>query len=492
MKERHWCDFEWDKAAFPDPRGMIHRLKQKGLKICLWINPYISQMSKIFDEGREHGYFLKRADGSIHQIDQWQPGMAIVDFTNPAAVDWFKAKLRRLLDMGVDCFKTDFGERIPDDAVYHDGSDPKLMHNFYSYTYNKAVFELLESYHGKGEAMVFARAATAGSQKFPVHWGGDCNATFESMAEDLRGGLSFCMSGAAFWSHDIGGFTGTATPALYKRWVAFGLLSTHSRLHGSGSYRVPWLFDEESVEVMQHFARLKNQLFPYLFAAAHDAHLHGCPVMRAMMLEYPNDPACQYLDRQYMLGGSLLVAPVFRADDIADYYLPKGRWTSLLGGEQIEGGQWRSARVDFLHIPLFVRENSIVPMSTSGDQTGWRTEDELMLELFEIADGADLSPTVYDSDTQERTAFRCQRSGPAFMLQRTSGDARCVRVLLRNCRNSLEHLVNGNVLARKSEGLLIDWVEPSRPLSFVLGPAPAGVEVDIHRVAVKGATAKFS
>jgi alpha-D-xyloside xylohydrolase len=159
--------------------------------------------------------------------------MALVDFTNPDAVSWYQSKLRGLLEMGVDSFKTDFGERVPvEDVVYHDGSDPRLMHNYYAYLYNKAVFDLLEEFHGKGEALVFARAATGGCQKFPVHWGGDCEATFESMAEDLRGGLSFCMSGAAFWSHDIGGFTGTADAALYKRWVAFGLLSTHSRLHG--------------------------------------------------------------------------------------------------------------------------------------------------------------------------------------------------------------------------------------------------------------------
>ncbi len=243
--------------------------------------------------------------------------------------------------MGVDCFKTDFGERIPDDAVYHDGSDPKLMHNYYTYLYNKTVFELLEDFHGKGNALVFARSATGGSQKFPVHWGGDCDATFESMAEDLRGGLSFCLSGPAFWSHDIGGFNGTAHAAVYKRWIAFGLLSTHSRLHGSGSYRVPWLFDEESVEVMRHFTRLKNRLFPYLFAAAQDAHEHGWPVMRAMLLEFPDDPSCRHLDRQYMLGDALLVAPIFRQDDIAEYYLPAGKWTSLQTGNVTEGGQWR-------------------------------------------------------------------------------------------------------------------------------------------------------
>jgi alpha-D-xyloside xylohydrolase len=429
MRQRHWCDFEWDREAFPDPPAMLNRLKAKGLKVCVWINPYISQLSKLFDEGREQGYLIKRSDGSVYQRDKWQPGMALVDFTNPDACKWYCSKLRALLEMGVDSFKTDFGEVIPDEGVvYYDGSDPKLMHNYYAYLYNKAVFELLEDFHGKNNALVFARAATAGCQKFPVHWGGDCEATFESMAEDLRGGLSFCTSGAAFWSHDIGGFTGTATPALFKRWIAFGLLSTHSRLHGDSSYRVPWLFDEESVEVMRHFARLKNRLFPYLFAAAHEAHRHGWPVMRAMHIEFSNDPGCRYLDRQYMLGSSLLVAPVFRADDVAEYYLPAGTWTNLQNNDLVEGGRWRSEKIDFLRVPLLVRENSIIPTGSNELEPQWRLKDELTLNLFQIADGAQLSVRVYPSDGEGAPAdFRCSRRGKSITLE---GDGRAKSVKL--------------------------------------------------------------
>ena len=183
--------------------------------------------------------------------------MALVDFTNPDAVAWYQSKLKALLDMGVDCFKTDFGERIPTDVVWHDGSDPQRMHNYYAQLYNQAVFELLEAERGEGEAVLFARSATAGGQQFPVHWGGDCESTFDSMAESLRGGLSLAASGFGYWSHDIGGFEGTPDPAVFKRWVAFGLLSSHSRLHGSGSYRVPWAFDEEAVDVLRHFTQLK-------------------------------------------------------------------------------------------------------------------------------------------------------------------------------------------------------------------------------------------
>ena len=159
---------------------------------------------------------------------------------------------------GVDCFKTDFGERIPTDVVYHDGSDPVWMHNYYTYLYNKAVFEVIQEVKGDAEACLFARSATVGGQKFPVHWGGDCNSTYVSMSESLRGGLSLCLSGFGFWSHDIGGFEGTAQPDLYKRWLAFGLLSSHSRLHGSTSYRVPWLFGEEAVDVCRYFAKAEE------------------------------------------------------------------------------------------------------------------------------------------------------------------------------------------------------------------------------------------
>jgi len=230
MKEFEWCNFEWDERVFPDPEGMLKRLKEKGLKICVWINPYIAQKSRLFDEGMEKGYLLKRPNGDVWQWDMWQAGMGLVDFTNPEACEWYKSKLRRLLDMGVDCFKTDFGERIPTDVVYYDGSDPVKMHNYYTFLYNKTVFEVLEEKYGKGGACLFARSATAGSQQFPVHWGGDCSASYESMAETLRGGLSLGMSGFGFWSHDISGFESTATADLYKRWAAFGL---SSNIHGT-------------------------------------------------------------------------------------------------------------------------------------------------------------------------------------------------------------------------------------------------------------------
>src|SRR5690606_9699955 len=221
MEEFEWVNFTWDKRMFPEPKKMLQRLKEKGLKICVWINPYVAQKSVMFDEGMENGYFLKRPNGDVWQWDRWQAGLAVIDFTNPAAVEWYRSKLTDLIDMGVDSFKTDFGERIPTDAVYYDGSDPERMHNYYAQVYNQVVFDLLKEKRGENEAVVFARSATAGGQKFPVHWGGDCTSDYPSMAESLRAGLSFGMSGFGYWSHDIAGFEEGSNPDLYKRWTQF-------------------------------------------------------------------------------------------------------------------------------------------------------------------------------------------------------------------------------------------------------------------------------
>ncbi|MCM1136772.1 MAG: alpha-xylosidase [Clostridium sp.] len=360
MREFHWTDFIWDERIFPDPKGMLGRIKEKGVKICVWINPYVGQDSALFDEGMEKGYFLKRPEGGVWQWDMWQPGLAIVDFTNPEACKWYQDKLEMLLDMGVDCFKTDFGERIPTDAAYHNGADPVKMHNYYTYLYNKTVYELLTRKRGREEAVLFARSATAGGQKFPVHWGGDCWSEYTSMAESLRGGLSLTSSGFGFWSHDIGGFESTSTPDVYKRWAAFGLLSTHSRLHGSSSYRVPWVYDEEAVDVVRFFTKLKLELLPYLYSSAVNTSRTGIPMMRSMALEFEEDENCSYLDRQYMLGDSLMAAPIFNEEGMAHYYLPKGIWVNYLTGETAEGGVWRKEKHGYLSIPLWVRADSVV------------------------------------------------------------------------------------------------------------------------------------
>lgn len=301
MREFHWCDFEWDKRFFGDIESTLKRLHE------------------------DKGYLVRKPDGEVWQTDFWQAGMGLVDFTNPAAREWFKDKVKALLNQGVDAIKTDFGERIPRDVVWYDGSPKLSMHNWYTQLYNQAVFEAIEETYGKGNACLYARSATVGGQQQPVHWGGDCESTFNGMAQSLRAGLSLTSSGFGFWSHDIGGFEGAfPDPAVYKRWVAFGMLGSHSRLHGSTVYRVPWLFDEEdekngvalvpgqtAVDVVREFTKLKLELMPYVYQLGLQPHVNGTPVMRSMFVEFPDDPACRTLDRQYMFGPSMLVAPVF-------------------------------------------------------------------------------------------------------------------------------------------------------------------------------------
>ena len=397
MKGFNWCDFTWDEETFPDPEGMLKRYHDRGLHLCCWINPYIAQASPLFREGMEHGYLLKKTNGDVWQTDLWQAGMGILDVTNPDARAWYCGHLRKILRMGVDCLKTDFGERIPvRDIAYFDGKDPLHMHNYYTFLYNKMVFDLLKEERGEGEAILFARSATAGSQQFPVHWGGDNSASYVSMAETLRAGLSMSHSGFGFWSHDISGFEQTAPADVYKRWAAFGLLSSHSRLHGSSSYRVPWLFDEESCDVVRKFTRLKCRLMPYLYGAAVEAHEHGTPMMRPMMLEFPDDPACDTLDRQYMMGESLLVAPVFHADSHVDYYLPDGLWTSLLDDRKVQGGHWQRETHDFLSLPLMVRPGTVLPMGKQDDRPDYDYTDGLELHVYQLAEGQTVTVKIPD------------------------------------------------------------------------------------------------
>jgi alpha-D-xyloside xylohydrolase len=424
MRQFHWCDFVWDPATFPDPEGMLRRLKARGLKICVWINPYIAQRSYLFEEGRAAGYLVKNPDGSVWQWDRWQAGMGLVDFTNPEAAAWYAGKLKVLLDMGVDCFKTDFGERIPTDVVWHDGSDPQRMHNYYAQVYNKVVFDLLEAERGAGEAVVFARAATAGGQQYPVHWGGDCESTFVAMAESLRGGLSLSASGFGYWSHDIGGFEGTPDPAIFKRWVAFGLLSSHSRLHGSGSVRVPWAYDEESVDVLRHFTRLKLSLMPYLAATAAQAQRSGTPMMRPMFVEFPDDPAATHLDRQYMLGDDLLVAPVLSESNEVTFYVPAGTWTHIVTGEQLTGPAWVTQTHGFDSLPVLARPGSVIPFGANTDRPDYDWADNVQFRVFAPVDGQQRRVVIpADSADGPETSVDVLFSGGEAQVKLVSGTA---------------------------------------------------------------------
>jgi alpha-D-xyloside xylohydrolase len=425
MKALHWCDFIWDEKVFPQPKEMLARLKARGLKICVWLNPYISQQSRLFDEGMQRHYFIETKDGCVWQQDRWQAGMAVIDFTNPEACAWYTGYLAQLLDMGVDCFKTDFGEFVPTEVKYADGSDPEKMHNYYTYLYNKTVFDLLQKKRGEGEAVLFARSATAGSQSFPVHWGGDCHGTYESMAETLRGGLSLGLSGFSFWSHDIGGFENTSPADVYKRWCAFGLLSSHSRLHGSKSYRVPWAYDGEAVDVLRYFTQWKCRLMPYLYQLAEIAHETGVPLMRAMLLEFQEDPACEYLDRQYMLGDSLLVAPVMQEDGAVTYYLPAGTWTHLFTGKSVVGNCWLKETYDFMSLPIFVRENTILALGNNQERPDYDYLDQVTFYLAHLNDKAAAHTKVTALERDYAVEAEARREGSRYVLRFTGLKKSC-------------------------------------------------------------------
>ena len=408
LKAFHWCDFVFDEEMFPDPKSMITRIKATNLtkKVCVWTNPYLGQASPVFKMAAEKGYLLKRKNGDIWQTDLWQAGMGIVDLTNPDAVKWFVGCMNRLFDTGVDSIKTDFGERIPtEDVQWHDKSiDPNKMHNYYAFLYNKIVYEALQKRYGDSEAVLFARASSAGSQRFPLQWGGDCESTPEAMAESLRGGLSLGLCGFSFWSVDIGGFEGYPPPWIYKRWVAFGLLCSHSRLHGSNSYRVPWTVDNDDQseqscsKTVARWTALKARLMPYLYSQAAEAIAGGLPLsVRAMCLEFPEDPTSWYLDRQFMLGSSLLAAPVFEESGEVEFYLPQGRWTNFFTGEVKSGPGWVKETHDFDTLPLYVREHTILVLGKEGERrTVYDYIGDVEVRLYHISQGA--KAHLIDSD----------------------------------------------------------------------------------------------
>ncbi|KAI0085476.1 alpha-glucosidase [Irpex rosettiformis] len=425
MKQYEWCSFTFDPDNFPDPKAYLAEIKSKyGVKICVWINPYISQLSPIFEEAVKGGYLIKRKDGKPWQWDLWQPGLGVVDITNPAARKWYEDKLDALMDLGVDTFKTDFGERIPHaNVVFHDGSDPHRIHNLYSVQYNELVFDLLKRRFGEGEAVVFARSGTVGGQRFPVHWGGDCESTFEAMAEALRGALSLTLSGFAFASHDIGGFEGHPPPEIYHRWVAYGLFSSHSRLHGSGSYRVPWNYGEEAATYMAKFIDAKHRLMPYLYQLALEGNDKGHPMQRAMFLEFLEDRTTHYLDRQYMLGPNLLVAPVFVPEkEESEYYLPVGTWTSFFHPERtVVGPTWIKEVVPIDEIPVWVRPGSVLALGPAGvGRPDYEYAKQIEVQVYELADGQVVETTIPTGKGKETAGV--------IKVERKQGEV-CVNVI---------------------------------------------------------------
>lgn len=364
LREDKWCDFVWDDAQYPDRLSMLAGLKEKGYKICLWINPYVTITAEMYLEGREKGYFAKNAAGDPFEADLWHGLLSpcvLLDFTNEEAVSWFQEKIRAVLLEGVDVLKTDFGEDIPYDAVFSNGMTGRELRNVYSRLYNQAVFEVIKECKGENQAVVWARSGCAGMQQFPVCWSGDPRSSYEGMAATLRAGLSMAMSGVLFWSHDMGGFYGNVTKERFIRWSQFGLFSSHSRLHGTTT-RQPWAYDEETKEILKEFISLRYRLMPYILKTAEECVKEGLPFIRPLVLEYDKDRNVREMYDQYLFGNDILAAPVFGGENAKrEVYLPEGNWVEMLGEKRtFKGGNWYTFTCPLNYLPLFRRQEAMI------------------------------------------------------------------------------------------------------------------------------------
>lgn len=407
MRKGHYCDLEWDEEAFPQPKKWLKELRDMGIKICLWEQPYVPIRTEMYRDGEANGYFVKNSKGQTYIIHDFETKpTAIVDFTNPDAVTWYQTKHRKLLEQGVSVFKPDMGEALPKDAVLHIGKTGSEMHNLYPLLYNKTVFEACKA-HSEENAVVWGRSGYAGSQRYPLNWSGDPFSTFNEMACVLRSGLSYGLSGVPFWSHDIGGFQGDKpSPELYIRWAQFGLLSSHSRAHGCQP-REPWEYGEEAVRIFKKFVDLRYQLLPYLWMCADEATKTGLPVIRAMMLEFQDDPTTATIDLQYMLGPYLLIAPVFNEEGNVQVYLPEGLWTDFWSKETLHGPVWLKQRVPLDKLPIYIRENSIIPMGPIMNYVGEKDLHPITLDVH-VEDAGEIQLPL-DGDVKIRVLKSCEK-----------------------------------------------------------------------------------
>jgi alpha-D-xyloside xylohydrolase len=412
-READACDFEWDEEAFGDPKAFIDWLRERGVRLSLWENPYLWSDCEVYAEAKAQGYLVPGPDGEpAVSMDQGETA-TVIDYTNPAAVEWVKEKHRRWLHMGVACFKTDYGEAAPAEGRYANGLTGEQVHNLFPLLYNRAVFEVTEEVHGKGNALVFSRSGTAGSQRYPLAWAGDSQSTWGGMAGALRCGLSQALSGVAFWTADAGGFHTppgfgrTTDPVIYTRWAQWVLLCSHARFHGLGP-REPWHFGDDAVRIVREFARLRYRLLPYLWSLAHEAAETGIPVMRPLVLEYPHDPVAPCVETQYLLGPSLLVCPVFNAEGRCTVYLPPGRWHDWWDGAIHEGPRHLERNVPLDRMPLFVRDGSVLPLAPAMAHTGAAPWDPIELQVRGEAT-ADLVLWTPDQRVPVRAARRNNR-----------------------------------------------------------------------------------
>ena len=355
--ETDWqCDYEFSTTRFTDPKKMLSDLKGDGFHISCWQLPYFVPKNKLFPELIEKNLVVRDAKGNLPYED------AVLDFSNPKAVEWYQGKLANLLNLGVGAIKVDFGEAAPNNGIWANGRTGFYEHNLYPLRYNKAVADITKQ--TTGENIIWARSAWAGSQRYPIHWGGDAESTDQGMTAELRGGLSFGLSGFSFWSHDVGGFTATSVGGmnkdLFARWLAFGMLSSHSRCHGIAP-KEPWLYGTNFMDEFREIDGLKYKLMPYVYAQAKDSSEHGLPMVRALFVEFPDDPGSWNVDDEYLYGSSMLVAPLLHENETSrDVYLPPGTWIDYQTGKNYAGG-WQKIEAGRIPEIILVRDGTVIP-----------------------------------------------------------------------------------------------------------------------------------
>ncbi len=366
------CDYQFAKDRFPDPVGMLKQLSKDGFHTCLWQLPYFTPKNRFFPEIIEKGLHVVNATGGMPYED------AVLDFSNPATIAWYQSKIEGLMRQGVSTIKCDFGEAAPYNGFYHSGKGGLYEHNLYPLRYNKALWEVVERSH-PGEGIIWARSAWAGSQRYALHWGGDAATTNTGLLGDLRGGLSFGLSGFSFWSHDMGGFVTASPEDIYRRWLPFGFLSSHTRAHGAPPTE-PWLISESFTKAFRECAEMKYKLMPYVYAQAKDCSERGLPMVRALLVEFPEDPGWLVED-EYMFGSQILVAPLMERGDERTVYLPKGKWIDYQSGQVYVGG-YQTIRAGKIPAIILVRDGSLiphVPLAQRTDQIKW---DKIELKAY--------------------------------------------------------------------------------------------------------------
>lgn len=375
--ETDWrTDYRFAPSRFDDPAKMIADLKDDGFRISLWQLPYFVPKNRLFPEIVEKGLYVRDYHHGIPYDD------VVLDFSNPEAVEWYQGQIAGLLRLGVGAIKVDFGEAAPLNGIYASGRHGFYEHNLYPLRYNKAVADVTREV--TGEDIIWARSTWAGSQRYPIHWGGDSESTDQGMAASLRGGLSLGLSGFTFWSHDIGGFTVPTPEPLHRRWTAFGFLTSHTRSHGHPPTE-PWLVSESFLADYRRAAELKYRLLPYVYAQARHSAENGLPMVRALFVEYPGDPGSWLVEDEYLFGADLLVAPLFEEVTARDVYLPPGTWIDYQTGRSYGGG-WHHIEAGEIPVVLLVRSGAVIPhaaLAQSTDEVDWQN-----LELVVFADGA--------------------------------------------------------------------------------------------------------